>query len=307
MRLLTSLSFIGCLALGIAGCGADASPTDAREPAADYQRIVSLSGAVTETLFALGQGERIVGIDVTSTYPPEGVADIAQLGHVRNLNVEGVLGLQPDLIIYEEADAELPALRRLAAAGIPTLTAPSEYSLETPRQRLDLIADRLGLDGEATALRSQLAADAQRLEVQRQRLSPRPRVLFIYARGTGHLMVAGRDTPAEAVIGLAGGVNAADAFEGFRALSAEGLMEARPDVLLLFESGLRSLGGLEGLLDVPGVDQTPAGRHERVIAMDGLYLLGFTPRAAAAALELSQRLQAVTAGEEALTERRDER
>ena len=293
------------------GCGADRAPASSQDgdsgaAPANYQRIVSLSGAVTETLFALGRGERIVGIDVTSTYPPAAVQEITQLGHVRNLNVEGVLGLQPDLIIYEAADAALPALRRLAAAGIPTLEVPSSYDLETPQRRLELLAARLGAEAEAASLRRRLNADAERLAARRQQLRPAPRVLFIYARGAGHLMVAGRETPAEAMIELAGAVNAADAFEGFRALSAEGLMEARPDVLLLFESGLQSLGGVQGVLEIPGVDQTPAGRQERIIAMDGLYLLGFTPRAAAAALDLSQRLSAAIAPDtEALSEKRE--
>lgn len=312
MRSLTSPLFLAFLFLLSMGCGADRAPASAQggsgNAPAVFQRIVSLSGAVTETLFALDRGERIVGIDVTSTYPPAAVKEITQLGHVRNLNVEGVLGLQPDLIIYEAADAALPALRRLEAAGITTLEVPSSYDLETPRQRLDMLANRLGAEAEAANLRRQLNADAERLATHRQQLRSSPRVLFIYARGAGHLMVAGRETPAEAMIELAGAVNAAGAFEGFRALSAEGLMEARPDVLLLFESGLQSLGGIKGLLEIPGVDQTPAGRHERVIAMDGLYLLGFTPRAAAAALDLSQQLAAVIASDaEALSERREDR
>jgi iron complex transport system substrate-binding protein len=120
-----------------------------------------------------------------------------------------------------------------------------------------------------------------------------PKVLFIYARGKGSLMVAGKNTAASVMIELAGGQNAVQSFEGFRALSAEGLMEAQPEVLLLFDSGLQSLGGVEGLLQIPGLAQTPAGQQGHIIGMDGLYLLGFTPRAARAAADLSGRLQAL--------------
>lgn len=256
-----------------------------------YERIVSLSGSITETLFALGQEDKLVGIDVTSTYPAEGVAGLPQLGHVRNLNVEAVLGLQPDLVIAEASDAGTAALQALEEAGLEILVLSGAHTLEKPIEQAQLLSEKLG---GATALAA-LAAKHERhladLAKAKQGQTYRPKVLFIYARGKGSMMVAGQGTPAQAMIELAGGRNAVRSFEGFQALSAEGLMEVQPDVLLLFSSGLESLGGLAGLEQVPGLMQAPAGQHGRVIAMDGLYLLGFTPRAAQAAAELCQALQ----------------
>jgi iron complex transport system substrate-binding protein len=258
-----------------------------------YQRIVSLSGGITETLFALGLGDRVVGIDITSTYPAELLGGIPRLGHVRNLNVEAVLGLQPDLIIVESGDAAATALPALAAAGPELMVLEEARTLAQPIARARLLARKLG--GSAAALRALEQEHEQHLNELmklKARQDFKPKVLFVYARGKGSMMVAGQGTPAAAMIDLAGGRNALTGFEGFRALSAEGLVDIEPDVLLLFDSGLESLGGLEGLLQVTGLRQTPAGKNRRIIAMDGLYLLGFTPRVAQAALSLCQALNA---------------
>lgn len=104
-------------------------------------------------------------------------------------------------------------------------------------------------------------------------------------------MVAGQKTPLDAVINLAGGVNAAQGFDDFKPLTPEALLEANPDVILMFDSGLQSIGGVEGILKIEGIAQTNAGKNKKVIAMDGQYLSGFSPRLGDAVLELNQKLK----------------
>jgi len=263
--------------------------TGAEQPA--YERIVALSGGITETIFALGQGNKIVGVDVTSTYP-DAVKEIAQLGHVGKLNTEAVLGLQPDLIIAEANDSSQVALQQLSRAGIEVLYLESSYTLDRPLQQAAILAQKLGSQTEYQRLVDAHQQHSTKLDAILDGQPYEPKVLFVYARGKGSMMVAGQNTAASAMITLSGGQNAISSFEGFRALSPEGLIETKPEVILLFDSGLKSLGGPEGLLSVPGMEQTPAGKHQRIIAMDGLYLLGFTPRVAAAAVELATQLQA---------------
>ena len=255
-----------------------------------YERIVSLSGAITELLFAMGQGGNIVGIDVTSTYPADHLQAIPRLGHVRQLNTEAVLGLQPDLIIAEKGTEENDQLTTLSGSGIEILFLEKENSLENPVKMAQQLADQLATQDDVADLASAIVSDQVALENRISNFSGKPRVLFIYARGTGNMMVAGTATPAAAMIELAGGENAITSFEGFKALSTEGLLQANPDVLLLFESGLQSIGGLAGLQKIPGVSEVTAGKKQQIIAMDGLYLLGFTPRVGQAALDLSQQL-----------------
>lgn len=279
------------LSLLLSGCQAEATGQTAQEK--NHSRLVSLSGSITELLFALGQGDKIVGVDVTSTYPETEVGKLPKLGHVRQLNVEALLSLQPDLVLAERNDDASAALQKLEEAGVEVLWLDGSFSLDKPLAQARKISDKLQLEDELQSLRQSYEADLQQLEQTRKAVSGSPKVLFIYARGKGSLMVAGTNTAAAAMIELAGGQNAVQSFEGFRALSAEGLMETSPEVLLLFDSGLESLGGIDGLLQVPGLAQTPAGQNGNIIGMDGLYLLGFTPRAAQAAADLSARLQAL--------------
>ena len=107
-----------------------------------------------------------------------------------------------------------------------------------------------------------------------------PRIAFIYARGPDILFLAGRDTPSESLVNAAGGIDAGSeaGLVDFTPLTAEGLAAANPDWLILTVDGLESVGGIDGLLDIPGVAQTAAGQHRRVLAFDDLAFLGLTPR-----------------------------
>ncbi len=290
------IHFLGMLGLGLSliACQNTPSATEQATQEAAYERLVSLSGSVTELLYELEQGDKIVGVDVTSTYPVEQLTELPKLGHVRQLNVEALLSLQPDLVLAERTDEASAALQQLEAAGVEVLWLDGSFTLDKPLAQAEQISEKLGLNEELKSLRKTYKADKAKLQQARQAMEETPKVLFIYARGKGSLMVAGKNTAASAMIELAGGQNAVQSFEGFRALSAEGLMEAQPEVLLLFDSGLQSLGGVEGLLQIPGLAQTPAGQQGHIIGMDGLYLLGFTPRAARAAADLSGRLQALS-------------
>ncbi len=280
------------LTIGLASCQQEAGMEEKQDDGEkNYQRIVSLSGSITETLFAMGHGDKLVGIDVTSTYPADQMEGIPRLGHVRNLNVEGVLSTQPDLIFVNKEDAERPAVVQLKSSDIKVLEIEQENSLDNALHIAEVIADYLGGQEQLQLIRNQMAEQKELLaSLNSGQDVEKPRVLFIYARGTGNMMVAGMNTPAEAMIQLAGGQNAVQEFEGFKALSAEGVIQAQPDVLLMFESGLQSLGGKEQVLNMPGLSETPAGKAGNIIAMDGLYLLGFTPRAGEAAVELTKAL-----------------
>ena len=106
-------------------------------------------------------------------------------------------------------------------------------------------------------------------------------------------MVAGQDTAADTMIGLAGGINAVRGYSGYKSLTSEAAVAAAPDLILLMDSGLESIGGAQGLWQLPGLALTPAGQQGRVLSMDGLFLLGFGPRLGQAALALNEALYEV--------------
>ncbi|WP_019991483.1 heme/hemin ABC transporter substrate-binding protein [Rudanella lutea] len=252
-------------------------------------RIVSLNGTVTEILCALGLQAQLVGTDVTSTYPAA-IEKLPKVGHNRNIGAEAVLALQPTIVVGTKTnggmDVKPEVIQQFGQAGVKTLFFDQTHSAEGAKKLIREVAAAFGQSAKAPALIRKIDADLANL-----RKPSRPqKVLFIYARGTGNMMVAGRNTPVEKMIQLAGGVNAVTDFDNFKPLTAEALIAANPDVLLLFTSGLESMGGINGLLKVPGVAQTTAGRNRHVIEMDGQLLTGFSPRLGLAVQELNQKL-----------------
>jgi iron complex transport system substrate-binding protein len=294
MKLLLPLLL---LFVGLNACAPADQPANETSPAAatpTAERIISLDGTLTELLFDLGYGDQLVGVDVTSSYPPA-VNEVPKLGHVSKLNVEAILQLKPSLIFVNADAKDKPALQTLADANITIVPIPSKTSLDNAAHAARLLGKQLGTpEARLADYAQQIAADSLTLtKTLAQASGEKPRVLFIYARGAKQLMVAGAETEAAAMIDLAGGVNAITSFTDFKPLTPEALVEAAPEVILMFESGLASLDGKDGLANIPGISQTPAFKNDRVIAMDGHYLLGFGPRAGQAANELAKALYPV--------------
>jgi iron complex transport system substrate-binding protein len=250
------------------------------------KRIVSLNGTITEIICALGFEKQLAGTDVTSTYPLT-VQQLPKVGHNRNISAEPVLALQPDLIIATSNFLQPAVIEQFKQTGVKTVVLQQEYSIAATKKLIMEVAAALQAPDKGTALCRQLDKEQQTLHVLQQS----KKVLFIYARGAGTLMVAGKETPLDRIITLAGAHNAADGFKDFKPLTTESLVAANPDVILLFDTGLQSLGGVNGLLKVPGIPQTTAGKQQKVIAMDGQLLSGFGPRLIQAIRELSEKLK----------------
>lgn len=254
--------------------------------AAPAPRIVSLSGTVSEIICTLGRQGQLVGVDVTSTYPAA-LEKLPKVGHSRNISAEGVLALTPTLVIGTTESLKPEVAAQLKSAGVTVQLFKQDYSVAGTKQLIKDVAAAFGASAQVPAVLKKLDTDL----AQAKKPAKAPKVLFIYARGTGTMMVAGTGTQAEKVIQLAGGQNAVTDFADFKPLTAEALVAANPDVLLLFDSGLASLGGVAGLQKIPGIAQTNAGKNGRVVEMDGQLLTGFGPRLGLAVTELGQKLK----------------
>jgi len=257
------------------------------------ERIVSLNGTMTELLFQLGYGAQIVGVDITSTYPGEELGGIPRLGHISQLNVEALLELAPELVVVSAADADKPGLTKLREAGIEVAPIELTNTLDNALNAAEALGTVLPVsEQQLSTLKQQMQGDQETLAGTLAGVgqTAKPKVLFIHARGPGRLLVAGYDTGAARMIEYAGGENAITTFADFEALTPESLVAAAPDAILMFTSGLASLDGTSGLGQIPGIKQTPAFQNNKVIAMDGHYLLSFGPRAAQAANDLARSL-----------------
>jgi iron complex transport system substrate-binding protein len=259
----------GLLALGAVALGG-------RPAGAVARRIVTLGGAVTETVFALGGGAEVVGTDLTSRFP-EAASALPRLGYVRQLGAEGVLSLRPDLVLAT-ADAGPPAaIVQVEAAGVAVVRLQEAHGLAPALARIRAVGAAIGRDAAAGALAAAIGADVAAIAAGLP-AGAAPRVLFLLSAGRGAPMAAGSGTAAEAMIALAGGRNAVEGLRQYRALSAAATLAAAPDVIVTTTDTLEGVGGRRRLLALAGIDGTPAARSGRLAAFDALALLGFGPR-----------------------------
>ena len=253
-------------------------------------RIVSISGAVTEILVGLGLQNQIVGTDVTSNYPAS-IEKLPKVGHNRGIGAEATLALQPTIVIGTKDEKGTSFLKpevesQFKSAGVKVQMFTQTYTVEGTKKLIDEVASYFGKKVEAQRLKQQIDIALKQVK----KLKSSPKVLFIYARGMGALSVAGNGTSVKSLIELAGAQNAVNDFENFKPLTPEALIAANPDYILLFDSGLESIDGTAGLLKIPGVAQTNAGKKKQFITIDGALLTGFGPRVGLAVLELNKKI-----------------
>lgn len=251
----------------------------------DRSRVVSIGSAVTETIFALDATESLVAVDESSTYPAK-TDQYTKVSFTRNLSAEGLLSVSPSVILASAAAGPEPVIEQIRATGIPFLKLTADETVEGAFERIKQLGKIFDKELAANQIIQNIQRDLDVAAAAREQLSEKPTVLFIYARGANMLMVAGNNTSAKTMIELAGGVNAFESFEGFKPLTAEAVVEANPDVILMMNSGIQSVGGKEGVLQTPGVSLTNAAKNNRIYSMDGIYLLNFGPRVGEAALDL---------------------
>lgn len=261
--------------------------------AASSERIVSLGGDITETVYSLDAQSSLVGVDSTSEWPAAAKA-LPDVGYVRQLAAEGVLSLRPQLIIATHDAGPPQVLAQLRSAGVSIETLPVTYTPGEVVAKIRTIGHLLGKDSAATQLADKIQAQYAELAKAVAAMPRHPRVIFMMSAGGGSPLLAGNETAATHAIALAGGVNAIDSYTGYKPVSAEAMAALTPDVIVLMRERADVLGGIDGVLKLPGVALTPAGKARRVILVDGQALLGFGPRNAEQELVLQRELAAAS-------------
>lgn len=252
-------------------------------------RIVSIGGAITEILYALGLEDRIVGIDTTSLYPPKALSEKPNVGYMRQLSAEGVLGLNPQLILAIEGSGPKETLDVLEAAKIPFVSFPETFTEDGLIEKIKLVAHAMDVDARGACLASAVTSDLSQLRTLRGNIKQPIRVMFVMSFLNGRAMVAGQKTAANQIIKMAGGLNAVEGFDGYKPINDEAIVAARPDVILTMQRGREPVEA-QTIFSIPSFAMTPAAAKKSFIAMDGLYLLGFGPRTASAARDLALSL-----------------
>lgn len=270
--------------------------------AAEATRVVGIGAAITEIIYALDAGDLLVGVDTQSIYPPEATG-LPQVGYVRQLSVEGLASLEPDLIIAANDAGPPHAVARIRDLGVRLILVAPAQSIPQAAERILVVADALGMPQRGEALAASLTIRAEAASARYQGVldsradDSRPRVALFLGRGAGSPTAAGRDTVGDAMILLAGGENVFSDISGFKPVSAEALITAAPDVVVVTRHMIDQAGSLAELVaTLPGLALTPAAASGRIEAMDILELFSFGPRLPDAIIRLGEAIYPKYAG-----------
>ncbi|HKP08781.1 MAG TPA: ABC transporter substrate-binding protein [Microbacterium sp.] len=256
----------------------------------DVSRIlpVDISGTIAATVFGLGLGDAVVGRDSSTSFDgTEDLPVVTKSGHT--LNAEAILELAPTVMLTDTSIGPKEVRQQLRDAGIAVVVVSSERRADTVTDLVSEIASALGVSDRGDALAARLDADVAAASAEVSEIAPaaasdRPRMLFLYVRGSANVYyIFGRDSGADSLIEAVGGVDVASeiGWEGMKPMTAEALVAAQPDVVVMMTDGLASVGGVDGLLErIPALQQTPAGEHRRVVDMADAEILSFGPRTA---------------------------
>jgi iron complex transport system substrate-binding protein len=255
----------------------------------DNARIVSIGGAITEILYALGLEQRVVAIDSTSFHPPQALRDKPNVGYMRALSPEGVLGLNPSLILASEDSGPKEAIAVLRAAGIPFVLVPDRHTGKGILEKIEIVATAAGNAERGQCLARAVAVDLDALAQIRAQVDHPLKATFLLSFVNDRAMVAGRSTAADGIIKLAGATNAILGYEGYKPINDEALIAAKPEFVLAMRRDSHPLDA-RTVFAHPAFALTPAAQRQAFVAMNGLYLLGFGPRTASAARDLATTL-----------------
>lgn len=262
----------------------------------DTSRVVPLTGSLNEIVFTLGLGEQVVARDITATF--EQAADLPVVTRAHDVSAESVLSLKPTVVLADTTTGPAEAISQIRDAGIPLVVLDPPKELDDIGPRIEAVAGALGVAeaGKALVDRTEQRIEKVRADVPDLPAADRPRVAFLYLRGSASVyLLGGRESGAGSLLEAAGALDAGKESglrKDFTAITSEALAKAAPDAILVMAKGLKSVDGIDGLVKIPGVAETPAGMDRRVVSIDDGVLLNYGPRTDQVLADLVDQLYA---------------
>ncbi|MBS0234196.1 MAG: ABC transporter substrate-binding protein [Proteobacteria bacterium] len=292
MRVATRLFITGgaALLLGAVPFGSDHAFAADPSAVASAPRILSIGGDITEILYDLGQQDKLVAVDTTSQYPADALKNKKSVGYMRALSAEGVLSVNPTLIIASEEAGPPEVVSALKSSGVRYIAIDDKPTADGVPVKIRHVGNLVGADNAAQALAAKIETEFAALKAARKDIKTRKKVLFILAIQNGRATVAGAGTAADSIMQLAGADNAAVGVSGYKPVSDEQLTEFAPEAVVVMRRGESDQHKAEQALTIAGLRQSPAAKTNSLVEMDGLYLLGFGPRAPSAARDLMKAI-----------------
>ena len=252
-------------------------------------RVVVLANGVAEIMNSLNAKALIVGRDLASSEKELGDIPVVTSGH--QVLPEKVIALKPDLVIIDASTGPKSAIDQIKSAGIRVEQTPESWNLYDISLKVQAVADVIGAPQQGALLNQAMSS-----AITNSKLSSKPRIAFLYLRGTSSIyLIGGEGSGADSLISAIGGIDvgAAALPRPFNTMTAESLAMLNPDVIIVMTKGLESVGGISGLLKLPGVAQTEAGKNQAVIDVDDSLLLSFGPRTPSLVQVLAQKVSEV--------------
>ncbi len=258
----------------------------------NYSRVVALANGSAEIIDSLGLKSILIGRDIASNEPALESVPVVTSGH--QVVAEKIIALRPDLVIIDSSVGPSQAIATLKKSGIKVESIEEVWTVAGISQKVVAVASLLGVQKSG-----QLLADEIETTVlgASEKVSGSPRVLFLYLRGGNSIyFVGGKGSGADSLLASIGAVDvgAVANSKPFSPLTAESIISLKPEIILVMSKGLASVGGVSGLLALPGVAQTPAGKESRVISVEDSLLLSFGARTPSLLNKLAAALNEVS-------------
>ena len=264
---------------------------DACEKAMDSSRITAAGGSITEIIYFLEQESRLIAVDVTSNYPKSAM-NLPSIGYVRALSAEGVLSLDPTLIIGENDMGPPSVIDQINRTNVETRVLPEIHSASGIIQKIECVGKMIGMTkNEIDFYNNKLLKQVSQLENSTSDAEGK-KIIYILSMQSGSPLIAGSNTSGDGLISLAGGINPLSSFEGWKPVGTESIIQAEPDLIIISERGLKGFGTIEELSNHPALYLTPAAQNNNILALDGMASLGFGPRTIDTALQIAKILNA---------------
>src|SRR5690625_1391084 len=261
----------------------------------DVSRIVTVDmyGTLTETVFSLGLGDNVVGRDTASDFEAAQDVPIVTVGG-HDLSAEAILNLDPTVVLTDTTIGPHDVQEQLRESGIPVVYFDPARNLDgIPDQIMD-VATTLGIPDAGDELVERTENEIDEALTLGEDVEESPRIAFLYMRGAaGIYLLGGPGSGADDLIEAVGGIDVGTEIgldKPFTTMTSEAMVAADPDVILVMSDGLESVGGVDKMLEMPGIAQTSAAENERIIDMNDTELLTFGARTGQTVQALAEAL-----------------
>tara|TARA_Y100000590_G_scaffold466809_1_gene643436 strand:+ start:444 stop:1283 length:840 start_codon:yes stop_codon:yes gene_type:complete len=244
--------------------------------ASKSDRLITIGGCVTESVFALGKGDNVLAVDISSTIPGE-VKKLPQVGYIRAISSEGILSMMPNYILTTTDMGPSPVIDQIRNSGVTLEIFKSPHSFEEIIDLIYSISSILKTEKEGKVIISQMNLEYNSIKELINNYKYNPKIVFFMNPTAGSYTAAGSDTRADYLIEFIGGINIfSSQFSKYKKVTKEQIVNENPDIILV-----SSIGNNKDVVDIfiksKEFKSITAISNNKVIDIDMSKYLSFGP------------------------------